>query len=117
MPEEILRVPIEFKDCRFARAGETEGFVRFMLNTVPGSYEPDPDFGCRSPYFAPEYCNSLDDLKNDIRNRLLDQFERYLNVTVHVEISERVEPITAFFTCRISGRMPSGERLSLKWEI
>jgi len=114
MPDDVLRVPLELKGFRFVRVGQLESFVRFLLNTVPGSYKPDPDLGCRSPYFSPEYSS---DLKTDVHARIIEQFERYLGVNVQVTISDEVETLTAFHTCRLSGRLPNGERFSLKWEI
>jgi hypothetical protein len=114
MADEALRVPIELVDCRFTRSLKSEEFARFLLNTVPGSYKPDPELGCRSPYFTPEY---TDDLKNDIRNRVLDQFQRYMGITVNVAISERIQTVTAFCTCHVSGRAANGEKFSLSWEV
>ena len=112
--DEALKVPLELKKFRFARIGQLESFVRFLLNTVPGSYKPDPDLGCRSPYFTPEYSH---DIKNDVHGRIVEQFERYLGITVHVTVSDEVQTVTAFHTCRIVGRLPNGERFNMSWEI
>jgi hypothetical protein len=114
MAEETLRVPIELVDCQFVRTAKSEEFARFLLNTVPGSYRPDPELGCRSPYFTPEYSS---DLKNDIRNHILGQFQRYMGITVNVTVSEKVETVTAFCTCHVSGRVGTGEKFSLRWEV
>ncbi|MCK4857598.1 MAG: hypothetical protein KAT58_06505 [candidate division Zixibacteria bacterium] len=107
-------MPIELKNCRFSRTTEVEGFARFLLQTVPGSYQPDAELGCRSPYFAPEYYS---DPKSEIRNYIIDQFQRYMGITVNVTISEQVESITSFFACRITGTASDGERFALRWEI
>ncbi|MFH2055927.1 MAG: hypothetical protein ABIJ61_08215, partial [bacterium] len=65
-------------------------------------------------YFSPEYTS---DLKNDVHGRIIEQFERYLGISVQVTVSDEVETMTAFHTCKISGRLPNGERFSMKWEI
>jgi hypothetical protein len=115
MADEALRVPIEIRDCRFLRSGRVDEFARFLVETEQGSYRPDPEFGCRSPYFTPEYSN---DLKTEVRNHVLEQFRRYLGVTVNVTISDKVEhTITATFTCRVYGTSRDGQRFDLSWEI
>lgn len=114
MADEALRVPIEINNCQFTRTSKSEEFARFLLSTVPGSYLPDPELGCRSPYFTPEYSS---DLKNDLRNHVLDQFQRYMGIAVNVTISEQVETVTAYFTCKVSGRSKSGDKFSLSWEV
>jgi hypothetical protein len=115
MADEALRVPIEIKDCRFLRSGRAEEFARFLLETEQGSFRPDPEFGCRSPYFSPEYAT---DLKTEVRNHVLEQFRRYMGIAVNVTISDKVEQnIVATFTCRVYGTSKDGQRFDLSWEI
>jgi len=115
MADEALRVPIEIKDCRFLRSDRADEFARFLVETELGSYRPDPELGCRSPYFTPEYSN---DLKTEVRNHVLEQFRRYMGVMVNVTISDKVEQnITATFTCRVYGTARDGQRFDLSWEI
>ena len=114
MPDEALRVPLQLKDCRFLRTQRCEEFARFLLETELGSYRPDPSFGCRSPYFTPEYA---DDLRTEVRNHIIDQFRRYMGINVNVAISENVVSPTATFKCMVSGTGAKGQRFDLSWEI
>ncbi len=115
MADEALRVPIEIRECRFLRSGRAEEFARFLVETEVGSYRPDPEFGCRSPYFTLEFS---DDLKTEVRNHVLEQFRRYMGITVSVTFSDKVERNTnATFTCRVYGTARDGRRFDLSWEI
>jgi hypothetical protein len=114
MANEAIRIPLELRDARYVRTGGLVEFARFLLETEQGSYRPDPQFGCRSPFFTPEY---YDDLKVEVRNHVLDQFKRYLGMVVNVSISENVTSPTATFVCRVSGTGPGNQRFDLSWEI
>jgi hypothetical protein len=114
MANEALRVPLELRECRFVRSGGAVEFARFLLETELGSYRPDPQFGCRSPYFAPEFS---EELKVEVRNHVLAQFQKYMGIVVNVMISENVTVPTATFVCRVSGTAPGNQRFDLSWEI
>jgi hypothetical protein len=114
MPDEALRMPMQLRDCRFIRTTQCDEFARFLLETEQGSYRPDPDFGCRSSYFTPEH---TDDLRTVVRNHILDQFRRYMGITVNVAISDNVSSPTASFKCIVSGTGAKGNRFDLSWEI
>ncbi|MCC6961818.1 MAG: hypothetical protein IT585_01055 [candidate division Zixibacteria bacterium] len=114
MANEAVRVPIELRDNRFVRTTGIAEFARFLLETELGSYRPDPEFGCRSPQFTPEY---YDDLKVEVRNHVLRQFRQYLGLVVNVSISDNVSTPTATFVCRVTGTGPGNQRFDLSWEI
>ena len=114
MAKEALRVPVELKGNQFVRSTATVEFARFLLETELGSFEPDPEFGCRSPYFTP---NHIDDLRVTVRNHVIEQFRRYMGLNVNVLISENVESPLASFACQISGTDNFGNRFKLTWEI
>ncbi len=114
MASEAIRVPYELKGCQFVRSTSTVEFARFLLETEIGSYEPDPEFGCRSPYFTP---NHVDDLRVTVRNHIIDQFRRYMGINVNVLISENVESPLANFACQVTGTDVLGNRFKLTWEI
>ncbi len=114
MANEALRVPIELKGSQFVRSTSTVEFARFLLETELGSYEPDLEFGCRSPYFTPEY---TEDLRVTVRNHVIEQFRRYMGLDVNVLISENVQSAVATFACEITGTDNRGERFKLIWEI
>ena len=114
MANEFIRIPMEVRDVRLVRTNGVAEFARFLLETEVGSYEPDPEFGCRSPYFTPEFS---DDLKVLVRNHVLNQFRKYMGLTVNVAISDNVSSPTATFVCRVTGSGPGNERFDLSWEI
>jgi hypothetical protein len=114
MAREAIRIPVELKGSQFVRSASTVEFARFLLETEIGSYDPDPDFGCRSSHFTPEY---EDDLRVTVRNHLIEQFRRYMGINVNVLISDNVESPLANFACQISGTDTLGNRFKLTWEI
>ena len=114
MANEALRVPIQLKDCRFVRSSRIEEFALFLLKTEAHSYNPDRGFGCRTPLFAVEYS---EDPIRDIRNHIEDQFERYLGLSVKVEVTDRVDTPGKSFKCDVTGLVPGGERFFLTWEF
>lgn len=114
MANDAIRVPVEIKGSQFVRSSSTVEFARFLLETEIGSYEPDPEFGCRSPYFTPNY---TDDLRVTVRNHVIEQFRRYMGLNVNVLISENVESPLASFACEITGTDHHGQRFKLSWEI
>ena len=114
MADEALRIPVELKEIRFVRSNSTVEFARFLLETELGSYRPDPEFGCRSPYFTPEY---TEDIRVAVRNHVLEQFRRYMGITVNVAISENVTQPTATLVLRVTGTDLHGHRFALSWEV
>lgn len=114
MANEALRVPIELKDCRFRRSESIVEFGRLLLQTEPGSYRPDPEFGCRVSTLKVDYS---DDPIRDIRNHIQDQFERYLGLVVKVDVSQAVHSPAAQYHCTVLGLIPGGERFQLNWEF
>jgi phage baseplate assembly protein W len=114
MDDSPLSVPLEIKKEGFARNGSIAEFARFLLSTEPGSFRPDPEFGCR---LSLHHVSDSEDPVRDLRDHVTAQFHRYLGLEVKVEVSVRVENVWAQYHCTVTGITPSKERFQVSWEF